>query len=179
MKITDLLKESAVLLNVSAADKEDVLKQAVELMDKQGNIIDKDDYLKAVFAREEEGTTGVGDGIAIPHGRCEGVKEPGLVAMVIPNGVDYEALDDEPVDLLFLIAANPQSGSAHIDILSKLSGMLMHDEFTAALKAAKTPKEFLSVIDAAEEEKDSSKETEVVSVDGQKKYLQLQVVLQA
>ncbi len=171
MKITDLLKESAVLLNVSAADKEDVLKQAVELMDKQGNIIDKDDYLKAVFAREEEGTTGVGDGIAIPHGRCEGVKEPGLVAMVIPNGVDYEALDDEPVDLLFLIAANPQSGSAHIDILSKLSGMLMHDEFTAALKAAKTPKEFLSVIDAAEEEKDSSKETAVVSVDGQKKIL--------
>ena len=155
MKITDLLSVGAVDLNVTASSKEELLKKAVELMVRQGNITDKEQYLKAVFAREEESTTGVGDGIAIPHGRCEGVSQPGLVAMVIPKGVDYDALDDEPVDLLFLIAANPKSGSAHIDILSKLSGMLMNDEFTAALKSAKSPQEFLKVIDDAENEKDA------------------------
>ena len=155
MKITDLLSVGAVDLNVTASSKEELLKKAVELMVRQGNITDKEQYLKAVFAREEEGTTGVGDGIAIPHGRCEGVSQPGLVAMVIPKGVDYDALDDEPVDLLFLIAANPKSGSTHIDILSKLSGMLMNDEFTAALKSAKSPQEFLKVIDDAENEKDA------------------------
>lgn len=115
MKITDLLSADAIALNVTAKSKDDVLRQAVDLMVKQGNILDKDEYLKAVFAREEEGTTGVGEGIAIPHGRCEGVKEPGLIAMVIPDGVEFDALDDEPVSLLFLIAANPASGSAHID----------------------------------------------------------------
>ena len=171
MRITDLLKASAIDLNVSAKSKEDVLKQAVELMAKQGNITDKEEYLKAVFAREEEGTTGVGEGIAIPHGRCEGVSDPGLIAMVIPAGVDYEALDDEPVQLLFLIAANPKSGSAHIDILSKLSGMLMHEEFTAALKAAKTPEEFLKIIDDAESEKDSAEEVKEDAKAGQKKIL--------
>lgn len=173
MKITDLLKAGGIDLNVSATSKEDVLKKAVDLMEKQGNVTDKEEYLKAVFAREEEGTTGVGEGIAIPHGRCEGVSDPGLIAMVIPEGVDYEALDDEPVNLLFLIAANPKSGSAHIDILSKLSGMLMHDEFTAALKAAKTPEEFLKVIDDAEEEKDAKEEAkaEVVAEKNQTKIL--------
>ena len=171
MRITDLLKAGAIDLNVSAKGKEDVLKQAVELMAKQGNITDKEEYLKAVFAREEEGTTGVGEGIAIPHGRCEGVSDPGLIAMVIPAGVDYEALDDEPVQLLFLIAANPKSGSAHIDILSKLSGMLMHEEFAAALKAAKTPEEFLKIIDDAESEKDSAEEVKEDAKAGQKKIL--------
>ena len=155
MKITDLLSVGAVDLNVTASSKEEVLKKAVELMVRQGNITDKEQYLKAVFAREEEGTTGVGDGIAIPHGRCEGVSQPGLIAMIIPKGVDYDALDDEPVDLLFLIAANPKSGSAHIDILSKLSGMLINDEFNVALKSAKSPQEFLKVIDDAENEKDA------------------------
>lgn len=171
MKITDLLKESAINLNVTASSKEDVLQQAVDLMAQQGNITDKEQYLRAVYAREEESTTGVGEGIAIPHGRCDGVAAPGLIAMVIPNGVDYEALDDEPVNLLFLIAANPQSGSAHIDILSKLSGMLMHDEFTAALKAAKTPKEFLKVIDDAEDEKDAAAGKKEETQAGQKKIL--------
>ena len=156
MKITDLLGKNAIDLKVSAASKEEVLKKAIDLMVKQGNIADKEAYTKAVFAREEESTTGVGGGIAIPHGRCEGVRRPGLVAMVIPKGVEYEALDDEPVDLLFLIAADPKSGSAHIDILSKLSGMLMHEEFTSALKAAKTVEEFLKVIDDAENEKKAS-----------------------
>ena len=156
MKITDLLSTEAIELHAEASDKKDILQKAVDLMCKTGNITDREQYLAAVYAREEEGTTGVGEGIAIPHGRCDGVSKPGLIAMVIPKGVDYEALDDEPVHLLFLIAANPQSGSAHIDILSKLSGMLMHEEFTDALKNAKTPEEFLKVIDDAEEEKDSA-----------------------
>lgn len=172
MKITDLLSENAVNLQVKASGKEDVLRQAVDLMAKQGVITDKEEYLAAVLAREEESTTGVGDGIAIPHGRCAAVTKPCLIAMVIPEGVEYEALDDEPVNLLFLIAANPQSGSAHIDILSKLSGMLMHEEFTEALKAAKTPKEFLKVIDDAEEEKDANgAETAEAAEAGQKKIL--------
>lgn len=159
MKITDLLSTEAIELHAEASDKKDILQKAVDLMCKTGNITDREQYLAAVYAREEEGTTGVGEGIAIPHGRCDGVSKPGLIAMVIPKGVDYEALDDEPVHLLFLIAANPQSGSAHIDILSKLSGMLMHEEFTDALKNAKTPEEFLKVIDDAEEEKDSASQT--------------------
>ncbi len=169
MKITDLLGKGAVLLNVSASGKEDVINQAVELMAKQGNITDKELYKKAVFAREEESTTGVGEGIAIPHGRCEGVSKPGLVAMVIPDGVEYDSLDGEPVNLLFLIAADTNSGSAHIDILSKLSGMLMNEEFTKALKAAKTEEEFLKVIDDAEAEKDQK--SEVVEASGKKKIL--------
>lgn len=171
MKITDLLSANAVKLNVSASDKNDILNKAVDLMVAQGNISDRASYLKAVLERERESTTGVGDGIAIPHGRCDGVRTPGLVAMVIPDGVEYEALDDEPVNLLFLIAANPQSGSAHIDILSKLSGMLMHDEFTSALKSAKTPEEFLQIIDDAEAEKDEKTEETVVADMKQKKIL--------
>lgn len=159
MKITDLLSTEAIELHAEASDKKEILQKAVDLMCKTGNITDKEQYLASVYAREEEGTTGVGEGIAIPHGRCDGVSKPGLIAMVIPKGVDYEALDDEPVHLLFLIAANPQSGSAHIDILSKLSGMLMHEEFTSALKNAKTPEEFLKIIDNAEEEKDSASQT--------------------
>lgn len=176
MKITDLLSVEAIDLNAQASDKKDILQKAVDLMCKTGNITDREQYLAAVYAREEESTTGVGEGIAIPHGRCDGVKEPGLIAMVIPEGVDYEALDDEPVHLLFLIAANPQSGSAHIDILSKLSGMLMHEEFTDALKSAKTPEAFLKVIDDAEEEKDSAEagqkaENSQPAATGQKKIL--------
>ncbi|MGN0346653.1 MAG: fructose-specific PTS transporter subunit EIIC [Lachnospiraceae bacterium] len=173
MKITDLLNVNAIELNAKALGKEDVLKQAVELMAKQGNVTDKEQYLKAVMAREDESTTGVGDGIAIPHGRCDGVNRAGLIAMVIPEGVNYEALDDEPVTLLFLIAANTKSGSEHIDILSKLSGMLMHEEFTAALRAAKTPEEFLKVIDEAEEEKDAGteKKDDALPLTNQKKIL--------
>lgn len=171
MKITDLLSVRAVDLNVKASGKEDVLKQAVELMAKQGNVTDKKQYMDAVFAREEESTTGVGDGIAIPHGRCDGISKPGLIAMVIPEGVEYEALDDEPVNLLFLIAADTKSGSAHIDILSKLSGMLMHEEFTAALKAARTPEEFLKIIDDAEDEKDASEAAPVAQASADQKKI--------
>lgn len=154
MKITDLLGRS-VSLNQSASSKAEVIGKIVDLMAEKGNITDKESFKKAVFAREEEGTTGVGDGIAIPHGRCTGVSEPGLAAMVLPAGVDYEAMDDEPVSLIFLIAAPENKGDAHLQILSKLSQMLMDEDFTASLKAAKSTEEFLKLIDEAEAARDA------------------------
>ena len=155
MKITDLLGNS-VSLNQKAASKDEVLEKVVDLMYEKGNITDKAEYLQAVIAREEEGTTGVGEGIAIPHGRCMAVNAPGLAAMVLPEGVDYEALDDEPVHLIFLIAAPANGGDAHIEMLSKLSTMLMDEEFTANLRNAKSKEEFISIIDKAENERDKS-----------------------
>lgn len=156
MRIRDLLAPESICLNGAAADKKDVLNQMVDLMAKSGKVSDKENYLAAVFAREEEGTTGVGDGIAIPHGRCTGVNKPGLAAMVLPQGVEYEALDDEPVNLIFLIAAPEGAGNVHITILSKLSMMLMDDTFTGSLRKAKSVEEFLNIIDAAETEKDDA-----------------------
>ena len=156
MRIRDLLAPESICLNGAAADKKDVLNQIVDLMAKSGKVSDKENYLAAVFAREEEGTTGVGDGIAIPHGRCTGVNKPGLAAMVLPQGVEYEALDDEPVNLIFLIAAPEGAGNVHITILSKLSMMLMDDTFTESLRKAKSVEEFLNIIDAAETEKDDA-----------------------
>ena len=160
MKITDLLSKESVLLNVDVNDKEACLVKLVDLMDASGKISDKKSYLDAVHEREKEGTTGVGNGIAIPHGRCSGVKEPGLAAMTIPSGVEYEALDFKPVDLAFLIAAPEGSGSMHLEILSKLATMLMDENFVANLKKAKTVEEFLKVIDDAEEKKDEKVVTE-------------------
>lgn len=160
MKITDLLSKESVLLNADVNDKEACLVKLVDLMDASGKISDRESYLNAVHEREKEGTTGVGNGIAIPHGRCNGVKEPALAAMTIPSGVEYNALDSKPVDLAFLIAAPEGSGSMHLEILSKLATMLMDEDFVADLKKAKTVEEFLKVIDDAEEKKDEKVVTE-------------------
>ena len=165
MKITDLLSKESVLLNIDVKDKDACLVKLVDLMDASGKISDKKLYLDAVYAREEEGTTGVGNGIAIPHGRCSGVKEPGLAAITINGGVEYNALDSKPVDLAFLIAAPEGSGSVHLEILSKLATMLMDENFVADLKKAKTVEEFLKVIDDAEEKKDEKVETESVGLE--------------
>ena len=154
MKITDLLAKESIKLNATVKDKEEVLNTMVDLMDKSGKISDKKLYLDAVKAREEEGTTGVGNGIAIPHGRCSGVKKAGLAAMSIKGGVEYNALDSKPVDLVFLIAANEDSGNVHLEILSKLATMLMDDEFVSKLKNAMTVEDFLDIIDKAEAKKD-------------------------
>ncbi|MDO5695920.1 MAG: fructose-specific PTS transporter subunit EIIC [Eubacteriales bacterium] len=151
MRITDLLSRESVQLNVRCTDKRDAILQAVDAMDAGGRLADKKVYADTVFAREAEGTTGVGEGIAIPHGRSAAVKQPGLAALTIPDGVDYQALDDAPVNLLFLIAAPKDDASnVHLDMLSKLSAMLMDTAFTDKLRAAKTVDEFLAVIDAAE-----------------------------
>ena len=124
-------------------------------MAESGKINDTEGYRRQVFAREEESTTGVGEGIAIPHGKCAAVNRPGLAAMVIKDGVDFESLDGEPVTLLFLIAAPDTKDNVHLDVLSKLSMMLMDEEFTKNLRNASTAEEFLEIIDKADEEKKS------------------------
>ncbi|MCR4782630.1 MAG: fructose-specific PTS transporter subunit EIIC [Lachnospiraceae bacterium] len=150
MKTRDLLQVQSIELNGHATSKEDAINKMVDLMVKQGNIGDAETYKKGVFAREAEGTTGVGDGIAIPHCKSDAVKKPGLAAMVLPDGVDFEAMDGEKVNLIFLIAAPNTEDNVHLEVLSNLSTLLMRPEFVAALKAAKTPEEFLTVIDKAE-----------------------------
>ena len=126
---------------------------AIDLMVKSDKISDREAYRKQVYLREEESTTGIGDGIAIPHGKCDAVKKPGLAAMVIKNGVEFEALDDEPVTLLFLIAAPNTEDNIHLDVLSKLSVMLMDEEFTESLRNASSVDEFMDIIDRADSEK--------------------------
>ncbi len=155
MRIIELLDKNSIQLSAAPANKAQALEQAIALMEKSGKIADAEAYKKCVFAREEESTTGIGEGIAIPHGKCDAVKEPGLAAMVIPNGVDFDSLDGEPVTLLFLIAAPNSKDNVHLDVLSKLSVMLMDEEFTKALREAKSAEEFLQIIDAADKEKAS------------------------
>ena len=151
MRITDLLDKRSISLDAAPADKKATLDMAVELMAKSGKLMDVEQYRAQVYAREEESTTGIGEGIAIPHGKCDAVKTPGLAAMVIKNGVDYDSLDGEPVTLLFLIAAPDTKDNVHLDVLSKLSVMLMDENFTTSLRNAKSVEEFLQIIDAADE----------------------------
>ena len=153
MRITDLLDRRCVSLTAAPKGKSEALDMAVDLMVKSEKISDREAYRKQVYLREEESTTGIGDGIAIPHGKCDAVKKPGLAAMVIKNGVEFEALDDEPVTLLFLIAAPNTEDNIHLDVLSKLSVMLMDEEFTESLRNASSVDEFMDIIDKADSEK--------------------------
>lgn len=155
MRITDLLDKRSISLIAAPKSKEEALNEAIALMAESGKINDTEGYRRQVFAREEESTTGVGEGIAIPHGKCAAVNRPGLAAMVIKDGVDFESLDGEPVTLLFLIAAPDTKDNVHLDVLSKLSMMLMDEEFTKNLRNASTAEEFLEIIDKADEEKKS------------------------
>ncbi len=150
MKITDLLKKESIELHAAPVGKDEALRQAVSLMEKSGNIRDRESYEEQVFAREEEGTTGIGEGIAIPHGKCEAVTAPGLAAMVIPDGVEFDSLDGEPVHLLFLIAAPNTKDNVHLDVLSRLSVLLMDEKFADDLKHAGTAEEFLEIINCVE-----------------------------
>lgn len=154
MKIRELLSVESIELQGSAAGKKEVLDKMVDLMAKSGKIGDVETYRKGVYAREEEGTTGIGEGIAIPHCKSDAVTKPGLAAMVVPDGVDFDALDGEKVSLIFLIAAPNTEDNVHLDVLSKLSVLLMDENFTDDLRSAKTVDEFLKVIDQAEAEKD-------------------------
>ncbi len=151
MRITELLSRESIELNGTPKTKAEALDQMVELMEKSGKLSDKEAYRKQVYAREEESTTGVGEGIAIPHGKCDGVKAPGLAAMVVKDGVDFDAMDGDPVSLIFLIAAPNTKDNVHLDVLSKLSVLLMNEDFTAALKNAKTVDEFIRIVDEADE----------------------------
>lgn len=151
MKITDLLKPQSILLNADPVTKADAIYTLGELMDKGGYLTDKAEYLKAVFAREESGSTGLGDGIATPHAKSAGVKEPGLAAMVVPNGVDFEALDGQPSRLFFMIAAPEGAADTHVEVLSKLATMVIDPDFKEALIQAATVDRFLELITAKEE----------------------------
>ena len=158
MKIRDLLAVESIDLNGKVTGKNEALDAMVALMAKSGKINDVEKYRKGVYAREEEGTTGIGEGIAIPHCKSDAVSRPGLAAMVIKDGVDFDALDGEKVSLIFLIAAPNTEDNVHLDVLSKLSVFLMDENFTSGLRNAKTVEEFLSVIDRAEAEKDAEEE---------------------
>lgn len=153
MRITDLLDKRSICLDGAPGNKSEALDQMVALMVKSGKINDEEGYRKQVYAREEESTTGIGEGIAIPHGKCDAVSKPGLAAMVVKNGVDFDSLDGEPVNLIFLIAAPNTEDNIHLDVLSKLSVLLMDEEFTQSLKQAASVDEFLAIIDKADAEK--------------------------
>lgn len=169
MRIIDLLDAKSIKLDAKVQTKQETLDMAVDLMAKSGKINDIETYRKGVYAREDEGTTGIGEGIAIPHCKSAAVSKPGLAAMVIPEGVDFDSLDGEKVNLLFLIAAPDTKDNVHLDVLSKLSVLLMDEDFTAKLKGAKSVKEFLDVIDEAESGKDEGEEAKPeVKADGAK-----------
>ena len=153
MRITELLDLRSISLDAVPASKQEALDMAVALMAKSGKIRDEEAYRREVYLREEESTTGVGGGIAIPHGKCDAVIRPGLAAMVIPNGVDFDSLDGEPVHLIFLIAAPNTKDNVHLDVLSKLSVLLMDEQFSEKLRRAKTAEEFLRIVDEADAEK--------------------------
>lgn len=164
MRIVDLLGKDSILLNASPTSKQEAIDTLVELQVKGGKIADREAYKKGILAREEQGSTAVGEGIAIPHAKSDAVKGPSLAAMTVPNGVDYEALDEEPSNLLFMIAA-PMDGDVHLEVLSRLMTILMDEDFRAKLLAAKDKKEFISIIDEMEKEKYPDEKPATASVD--------------
>ena len=153
MKIADLLAKESIDLQAKVGSKAEALEHLVTLMAKSGKLADEAEYKRCVLAREEEGSTGIGEGIAIPHAKTNAVKAPGLAAMIVAEGVDFASLDDQPAKLFFLIAAPDTEDNVHLDVLSRLSTLLMEEKFTTALYAAKSPKEFLSIIDKFEADK--------------------------
>ena len=162
MKIIDLLDDKSIRLNAEVHSKKEVLDTLVDLMDASGKLNDIETYRKGVYAREEEGSTGIGEGIAIPHCKSAAVNQAGLAAMVAPKGVEFDSLDGEPANLFFLIAAPDTADNVHLDVLSHLSVLLMDPDFTGKLREAETVEEFKKVIEMAENEPEEEKEqTEV------------------
>lgn len=164
MRIVDLLHRESIDLQAAATDKKAAIDRLVDLMAASGNLNDKETYKKCVFAREEEGSTGIGEGIAIPHAKTDAVKMPGLASMIVRSGVDYESLDDEPAYLFFLIAAPADGANVHLDVLSRLSRWLMDDAFRENLMQAKTAEEYMTIIDNAETAQLAAEEQEIQTV---------------
>lgn len=152
MRIVDLLSRESILLGAAPKSKTEAIDLLIDLQVKGGKIADREEYKKGILAREAMSSTAVGEGIAIPHAKSEAVKAPSLAAMTVPGGVDYQAMDDEPSNLLFMIAA-PNNGDVHLEVLSRLMTLLMDEDFRAKLLAAADAGEFLAAIDAAEKEK--------------------------
>lgn len=167
MRITDLLKSESIALGQKPADKESAIRHLADLMAASGNLSDKEQYLKDVFAREASGTTGLGDGIATPHAKSTGVKEAGLAAMTVPAGMDFESMDGKPARLFFMIAAPDSANDAHIQILQQLAMMIMDPDFKEALIAAKTKEEFLHLIDLKEDGKFEAPKAEAAASEGE------------
>ena len=147
MKITDLMSKEAIKIHGHASSKMDAIEQMVSLMYRQGNVSDKEVYKEAVIERENLSTTGMVDGIAIPHARTNAITQAGIAAMTLPEGVDYESMDGQPTTLIFLIGAPDNGENLHLQVLSELSTLLMDHDFCEDLKNAGTPEEFLSIID--------------------------------
>ena len=173
MRIVDLLKKESIQLNAAPKSKSEAIDMLVDLQVKGGNISDKEEYKKGIIAREEHGSTAVGEGIAIPHAKNKGVKAPSLAAMTVPDGVDYEALDDEPSNIFFMIAAPEDGGDVHLDVLARLMTVLMDEDFRTRLLAAKDKDDFLKIIDDMETEKypDEPQEKSASGDDGKIKVL--------
>lgn len=165
MKIIDLLDDRSILLDGRVADKKAALDQMVELMDASGKLRDKETYRQGVYAREQEGSTGIGEGIAIPHCKSDAVIKPGLAAMVVKDGVEFESLDGQPAHLFFLIAAPNTEDNVHLDVLSRLSVLLMDEDFTNKLRQAASVSEFKQIIEDAE--KSSENEGSVERADSE------------
>lgn len=163
MRIRDLLDKQSVCLNAAPVSKEAAIATLADFMAKSGCISDVDSYREAVFDRERKSSTGLGEGIAIPHAKSDAVLRPGLASMVVPNGVDFDSIDGEPVHLLFMIASPLQASDSHLDVLARLSTLLINEDFRKSLLAAKTVDEYLDAIDraeAAEDEKEAQEAAE-------------------
>ena len=167
MKIIDLLDDRSVLLDGRVADKKAALDQMVELMDASGKLRDKETYRQGVYAREQEGSTGIGEGIAIPHCKSDAVIKPGLAAMVVKDGVEFESLDGQPAHLFFLIAAPNTEDNVHLDVLSRLSVLLMDEDFTNKLRQAASVSEFKQIIEEAEKSSENEGDTAVERADSE------------
>ncbi|WP_294407149.1 fructose-specific PTS transporter subunit EIIC [uncultured Ruminococcus sp.] len=170
MRIVDLLKKDSIQLDAAPKNKAEAIEMLVDLQVKGGNIADREEYKKGILAREKMSSTAVGEGIAIPHAKSTAVKAPSLAAMTVPNGVDYEAMDDEPSNLLFMIAA-PNNGDVHLEVLSRLMTILMDEDFREKLINAKDKDEFLKIIDDMENEKFPDEPKEGVKSDERIKVL--------
>ena len=169
MRIIDLLKPEAITLGLDISSKDDAINALIGLHAAAGNLKDKDAYKAAILAREEQGSTAIGDGIAVPHAKTSAVKAPALAAITVKNGVDYGAPDGKPSDLLFMIAAT-EDGDVHLEILSRLMVMLMDPDFTAKLRVAKSVDEFLQIIDAQEKIKYPDEEVKPAENEAPKGY---------
>ena len=167
MKIIDLLDDRSILLDGRVADKKAALDQMVELMDASGKLRDKETYRQGVYAREQEGSTGIGEGLAIPHCKSDAVIKPGLAAMVVKDGVEFESLDGQPAHLFFLIAAPNTEDNVHLDVLSRLSVLLMDEDFTNKLRQAASVSEFKQIIEDAEKSSENEGDTSVERADSE------------
>ena len=167
MEIIDLLDDRSILLDGRVADKKAALDRMVELMDASGKLRDKETYRQGVYAREQEGSTGIGEGIAIPHCKSDAVIKPGLAAMVVKDGVEFESLDGQPAHLFFLIAAPNTEDNVHLDVLSRLSVLLMDEDFTNKLRQATSVSEFKQIIEEAEKGSENEGDTAVERADSE------------